>query len=107
MLVFSYEFADIRFCEILVIDEAISDYVAQSFSLHGPRASVPTFLITCSSPHKASKVGDIMHPPIHLILTLGDDFTSHVNIIRILSTCSYLLSLLCIYVLVSIISNLM
>ena len=77
MLVFSYEFADIRFCEILVIVEAISDYGAQAFSLHSPRVSLPIYLITCSSPHRTSKVGDILHPPGHLLLTLGADFTSH------------------------------
>ena len=66
MLVISYEFVDIRFCEILVIYKAISDYGAQAFTLHSPRDSLPTFLITCSSPHKTSKVEDILHPPGHL-----------------------------------------
>ena len=33
MLVFSYEIANIKFCELLVIFEAISDYGAQSFAL--------------------------------------------------------------------------
>ena len=37
MLFFSYEFADIRFCEISIISEAISYYGAQAFSLHSPR----------------------------------------------------------------------
>ena len=69
MLVLSYEFADIRFCEILVIFEAILDYGAQTF------ASLP--LVTCSSPHKTSKEEDILHPPGHLLLTLGVDFTIH------------------------------
>ena len=41
MLVLSYEFADIIFCELLVISEAISDYGAQAFALHSPRASLP------------------------------------------------------------------
>ena len=77
MLVISYEFDDIRFCIILVISEAISYYGAQAFSLHSPGASLPTFLITCSSPHRTSKVGDILHPPGHMLLTLGDDFTTH------------------------------
>ena len=75
MLVISYEFDDIIFCEILDIYESISDYGAQSFSLHSPTASLP--LVTCSSPHRTSKVGDILHPPGHLLLTLGDDFTTH------------------------------
>ena len=48
MLVLSYEFADIIFCELLDIFEAISDYGAQAFSLHGPRASLP--LVTCYLP---------------------------------------------------------
>ena len=34
MLVLSYEFVDIRFCELLVISKAISDYGAQAFALH-------------------------------------------------------------------------
>ena len=75
MLVLSYEFSDIIFCEILDISEAISDYGAQAFALHNPKASLP--LVTCSSPHRISKEGDIMHPPGHLILTVGDDFTTH------------------------------
>ena len=77
MLVFSYEFADIRFCEILVIAEAISDYESQAFALHSPRDALPTFFITCSSPHRTSKVGDILHPSRHLLLTLGANSTSH------------------------------
>ena len=59
----------------MVIYEAISDYGAQSFSLHIPRSSLP--LVTCSSPHRTSKEEDILHLPGHLILTLGDDFTTH------------------------------
>ena len=51
MLVFSHEFADIRFFESLDILEAISYYGAQAFSLHSPRASLPSYLITCSSPN--------------------------------------------------------
>ena len=39
--------------------------------------SLPTFLITCSSPHKTSKDGDILHSHGHFLLTLGADFTSH------------------------------
>ena len=77
MLVFSHEFVDIRFCESLEILEVKSDHGAQYFSLHGPMTSLPFYLITCSSPHSTSKDGDIMHSPRHLILTLGDDFTSH------------------------------
>ena len=75
MLVSSYEFDDIIFCESLIIYEAISDYGAQAFSLHSPRASLPIYLITCSSPHRTSKDGDILHPPGHLLLTLGADLT--------------------------------
>ena len=77
MLFSSYEFADILICESLIISEAISDYGAQAFALHSPRASLPLYLITCSSPHRTSKDGDILHSPGHLLLTLGDDFTSH------------------------------
>ena len=77
MLVFSHEIADIRFCELLVICKAILDYGAQAFSLHSPRASLPIYLITCSSPHKTSKDGDILHSPRHFLLTLGADLTSH------------------------------
>ena len=46
MLVSSYYFDDIIFCESLVIFEAISYYRAQAFSLHSPRASLPLYLIT-------------------------------------------------------------
>ena len=44
MLVLSYEFVDIIFCEILFIYEAISYYGSQSFTLHSPMSSLPTFL---------------------------------------------------------------
>ena len=77
MLVFSYEFYDIIFCDSLVIFEAISYYGSQAISLHSPRDSLPIYFITCSSPHRTSKEGDILHPPRHLFPTLGDDFTSH------------------------------
>ena len=77
MLLFSHEFVDIIFFGSLVIFEAISDYGAQAFDLHNPRASLPFYLITCSSPHRTSKDGDILHSPGHLLLTLGADFTSH------------------------------
>ena len=76
MLVLSYEFADIRFCELLVISEEISVYGAQAFTLHSPRASLPIYLITGSSPYRTSKDGDFLHSPGHLLLTLGVDFTS-------------------------------
>ena len=75
VLFFSYEAADILFCESLVIYEYISYYGSQSFSLHSPRASLP--LVICSSPHRTGKEEDIMHPPRHLLLTLGADFTTH------------------------------
>ena len=75
MLDFSYEIADIRFCELLDIYKAISYYGAQSFALHGPRDSLP--LVTCSSPHRTSKQEDILHFPGHLLLTIGADFTTH------------------------------
>ena len=77
VLVSSCEVADVLFCELLVITEDISDYGAQEFSLHSPRDSLPIYLITCSSLHRTSKVGDILHLPRHLILTLGDDSSSH------------------------------
>ena len=69
MLVSSYVFSYIIFCELLVIYEAISDYGAQSFTLHSPRDSLP--LVTCSSPHRTSKGEDILHPLGHLLLTIG------------------------------------
>ena len=75
MLVFSYEVANILFCDSLVISKAISDYGAQAFTLQSPRASLA--LITCSSPHRTSKEKDILHPPKHLLLTLGDYFTNN------------------------------
>ena len=77
MLVSSYEFADIIFCKSLVIYESISYYGAQAFTLHIPKASLPIYLFTCSSPHRSSKDGDILHSPGHLLLTLGVDFISH------------------------------
>ena len=77
MLVSSYEFADIIFCESLIISEDISYYRAQAFSLHSPRDSLPIYLITCSSPQRTSKARDIMHPHRHLLLKLVDDFASH------------------------------
>ena len=77
MLVFSYEIVDIIFCELLDISKSISDYGAQTFALHSPRASLPLYLITCSSPHITSKEGDILHSPRHLLLTLGAHITSH------------------------------
>ena len=75
VLVSSYEVADMLFCESLDISEAISDYGAQAFALHSPRASLP--LVTCSSPHKTSKEEDILHPHGHLFLRFGADFTTH------------------------------
>ena len=77
MLLFSYEFADIIFCESLVIYESILGYRAQAFSLHSPRASLPFYLITCSSPHKTSIEGDNLHPLGQLLLKLGDGITSN------------------------------
>ena len=77
LLVSSYEFADILFCESLIIYEDISYYGSQSFALHSPMDSLPIYLITCSSPHITSKDGDILHLPRHLLLTLGADFNSH------------------------------
>ena len=34
-------------------------------------------MVTCSSPHKTGKEKDFLHPPGHLLLTLGADFTTH------------------------------
>ena len=64
-----------RFCEILDIYESISDYGAQAFTLHSPRASL--LLVTCSSPHRIGKEKDFLHLPGHLVLTLGAVFTTH------------------------------
>ena len=43
MSVFSHEFANIIFCESLVILEAILDYGAQAFTLHSPKISLPSY----------------------------------------------------------------
>ena len=75
MLVSSYEVDDILLCDSLSISEAISNYGAQSFALNSPSASLP--LITCSSPHRTGKEEDFLHPPGHLLLTLGDVLTTH------------------------------
>ena len=75
MLVLSYEFSNIIFCELLDIYEAISDYGAQAFALHSPRDSL--LLVTCSSPHRTSKEEDILHPLGHLLLKIGADFNTH------------------------------
>ena len=64
-LVFYYEFDDIIFCESLFIYEAISYYGAQAFFIHYPMASLPIYLITCSSHHRTSKDGDILHSHRH------------------------------------------
>ena len=79
MLVSSYEFefAEIKFCESLDILEAISNYGAQEFALHVPRPPPPSYSITCSSPHCASKHGDLLDSLGHLLLILGADITSH------------------------------
>ena len=75
VIVSSYEVADILLCDSLSISESISDYGAQAFALNSPSASLP--LITCSSPHRTSKEEDFLHPPGHLLLTLGDVITTH------------------------------
>ena len=75
VLVSSYGVAGILFCYSLAIFEDISDYGSQAFSLHSPRSSLP--LVTCSSPHRTGKEEYFLHPPGHLLLTLGDTFTTH------------------------------
>ena len=75
VVVSSYEVSDILLCDSLSILESISDYVAPSFTLNSPNASLP--LITCSSSHRTSKEEDFLHPPGHLLLTLGDVLTTH------------------------------
>ena len=82
MLVFSHEFLDISFCESLDILDNISYYGAQAFSLYTPRASLASYLIACSSPHRISKDGDIMHSLGHLLLTHIADFTSYGSMIK-------------------------
>ena len=52
-------------------------FVSQAFALHSPKYSLPFYLITCSSPHKTNKEGDILYSPGHMLLTLGADYTSH------------------------------
>ena len=74
VLVSSYEVADILLCDSLYISEAISDYGASAFALNSPSASLP--LITCSSSHRTSKEEDFLHPPGHLLLTLGAVLTT-------------------------------
>ena len=75
VLVSSYEVANILLCDSLAISKDISDYGAQAFSLNSHSASLP--LITCSSPHRTSKEEDFLHPPGHLLLTLGDVLNTH------------------------------
>ena len=75
VLVSSYEVAYILFCDSLDILEDISDYGAQEFSLNSPMDSL--LLVRCSTPHRTSKEVDFLHPPGHLLLTLGDIFTTH------------------------------
>ena len=75
VLVSSYEVANILLCDSLSISKYISYYGAQAFTLNSPSASLP--LITCSSPHRTSKEEDFLHPPRHLLLTLGAVFTTH------------------------------
>ena len=70
MSIFSHKFVDIIFFESLVIFKSISYYGDQTFTLHSPRDSLPSYLITCSSPHRTSKDGDILHSPRHLELIL-------------------------------------
>ena len=53
MLVSSYEFANIKFCESFDILEAISYYGDQAFTIHCPMPPPPSYSITCSSPHSA------------------------------------------------------
>ena len=83
MSVFSHEFVGIKFCESLDILETISNYGAQSFFLHGPKTSQPSYLITCKSPHGTSKDGDVLHSPGHLLLTLGPNFSSHGSMFKV------------------------
>ena len=75
VLVSSYEVADILLCDSLTVSEAISYYWAQAFTLHSPRSSL--LLVTCSSPHRTGKEEYFLHPPGHLLLTLGVVFTTH------------------------------
>ena len=70
-----YEVVDILLCDSLAISEAISEYGSQAFALNSPSASLP--LITCSSSHRTSKEEDFLHPPRHLLLTLGAVLTTH------------------------------
>ena len=75
VLVSSYEVGDILLCDSLAILEAILDYGAQAFALNNPGASLP--LITCSSPPRTGKEEYFLHLPEHLLLTLGDVFTTN------------------------------
>ena len=74
---FPCEVVDIVFCESLVISEYIWDYGSQAFALHSSKASLPLYFITCSSPQRTSKDGDMLHSHGHLLLTIGADFTSN------------------------------
>ena len=75
VLVSPYEVADILLCDSLDILEAIADYGDKSFTLNSPSASLP--LITCSSSHRTRKEEYFLHPPGHLLLTLGVVLTTH------------------------------
>ena len=75
MSVSSYEFDDIIFFYFMDILKAISYYRAQEFTLHGPKPPPPSYLITCSSPHSASKDGDLLYSLGCFLLTFGGDFT--------------------------------
>ena len=76
MSILSREFTNIVFCGSLFNFEAIAYYGAQEFSLCSLGASLPFYLITCSSPHRIIKEGDILHMPRHLLLKLGADFSN-------------------------------
>ena len=66
--IIGYWWSYIRLCSSIIL-------------FHIPRASLP--LVTCSSPHNTSKEEDIMHPPGHFLLTLGDEFTTHGFILKV------------------------
>ena len=78
----SHEFTDVIDSESLDILEAIPYYLSQAFTLHGPRPPLPSYMITCTLPYSDNEIGDILHSLGHLLLALGDDFTSHGSMLK-------------------------
>ena len=76
MSVYFYELLILHFVISCIFLEAISDYGAQAFALHGPM-SPPSCSITYSSPHSARNDGYLLHSFGWILLSFGDESTSH------------------------------